>query len=85
VEIHGGQSYTLVVRFPWGERREARVEALGRAGDGTVRWCRCDTTGVEPYLDSILEEREDWVCGWVGGTCDVVAVLSVPGARAPEP
>ncbi len=85
MEICAGRSYTLVVRFPWGERRQARVEALARDADGTVRWCHCDPLGVEPYLDNVLQEEEYWVFGWVGGTCDVIAVLSVPGTAAPEP
>ena len=85
MEICEGQGYTLVVRFPWGERREARVQALARDADGTVRWCPCEQLGVEPYLDNVLQEEAHWVFGWVGGSCDVTAVLSVPDADAPEP
>lgn len=85
MDIRAGQRYTLVLRFPWGERRQGRVEALARDADGTVRWCRCEQLGVEPYLDNLLQEEEHWMSGWVGGGCDVIAVLSVPGAAAPEP
>ena len=49
------------------------------AGTAASAW------GLDPYLDNVLGEEEHWVSGWVGGTCDVIAVLSVPGAAAPEP
>lgn len=85
LEICAGHSYTIVVRFPWGERREARLRALTREADGTLRWSCGAELGVEPYLDSVLQEAENWVLGWVGGSCDVTAVVSLTGAEAPEP
>ena len=85
MKISAGQSYTVVVKFPWGERRQAVVKELHRDADGTVRW-RCPATlGVAPYLDNVLQESEQWIFGWAGGSCDVTVVVSHPDAEAPEP
>ena len=63
--IGAEQRYTIVIRFPWGERREACVSGLIRETDGTVRWMGTEALGVEPYLDNIVREEEQWLHGWV--------------------
>jgi len=76
MEIVEGRRYRVVVRFPWGERREFACESLVREADGTLRWAAMEEFGLEPFLDAVTAEEEGWVMGFVGGTCDVVAVLS---------
>ena len=78
MEIVTGRSYAIVVRFPWGERMEQEVGTLSRDADGTLRWSWDEGACVEPYLDNILCEEKHYVFGWVGGSCDVTAVISVP-------
>ena len=85
MEICSGGQYTVVIRFPWGERREAVATRLTRDADGTVHWHGATEMGVEPYLDQVLRESEQWIFGWAGGSCDVTVVISHVGSEAPEP
>ncbi len=73
----------VVVRFPWGERRDYGETDVTRDEDGTVRWTVDDPGGLEPYCD-VVRETESWIMGWVGGTCDTTVVIST-GEDAPEP
>ena len=85
MEIVSSRGYRVVVRFPWGERREYDEIAVTRESDGTLRWQTGeDGGGLEPYCDMVVQETERWIMGWVGGTCDTSVVISLD-EDAPEP
>jgi len=84
LEIVWGSTYRIVVRFPWGARVELESDRVRRDRDGTIRWTAVGDLGLEPCLDGVLQEAEDWVLGWCGGTCDVTVVIA-QGPEAPEP
>jgi len=84
VEIVAGRRYRVVVRFPWGTRVEFHTDRVYRDEAGTIRWLDGGEIGLEPCLDSVIQEKENWILGWCGGTSDVTAVIS-HGPEAPEP
>ncbi len=84
MEFVRGRRYRVVVKYPWGERKEGIAEGVVRESDGTIRWTSAEDLGLEPCLDCVLQEAETWILGWAGGTCDVTVVLS-EGPDAPEP
>lgn len=83
MEIEAHKRYRVVVRFPWGERRDYGEATVTREADGTLRWSVAETGGLEPYCD-VVRETDGWIMGWVGGTCDTTVVIST-GEDAPEP
>ena len=84
MDLIAENTYRVVMRFPWGERRDVGELAVTRDPDGTVRWA-CEDPGVlEPYCD-VVRETDHWIMGWVGGTCDTTVVISVRGEDAPDP
>jgi len=84
VEVVAGRIYRIVVRFPWGTRVELQTDRASRDEDGTIRWQRTGALDLEPCLDCVLHETDDWVLGLCGGTSDVAVVVS-QGPEAPEP
>jgi hypothetical protein len=84
LEIVPGRSYRIVVRFPWGARVAVESNQLRRDADGSIHWAGAGEMGLEPCLDTVIQESTRWVLGWCGGTCDVTVVIS-DGPGGPEP
>jgi len=84
VDVVTGRAYRIVIRFPWGARVEIESDRVSRDEGGTIRWSGADPIGLEPSLDSVIQETEHWVLGWCGGTCDVTVVIA-DGPEGPEP
>ena len=84
MEITYGTTYYIKVRLPWGELRTLTSNRVTRDDDGTVRWHGDGGVGLEPVIDNILQETDTHLSGWLGGTCDTVAVIAL-GADGPLP
>ena len=59
MEIIVGHVYRIVVRFPWGARIEFESDRVHRDETGTIRWRDGGEIGLEPCLDSVLQEDEN--------------------------
>lgn len=70
--------------MPWGELVSFETGEALRADDGSVSWRAGCSLGLEPCLGPVIRETETWIMGWLGGTCDAVAVIS-EGGEGPEP
>lgn len=76
MEIVTGETYTIKIRMPWGELLSFTSSLVSRGADGAVTW-PAGLGPLEPRLDCVIREEEGWVMGWLGGTCDAVAVISL--------
>lgn len=77
MEVTAERSYFVRVRLPWGELASFETAGVVRAEDGSLSWPEGGSVGLSPRLDCILRETDSWVMGWLGGTCDTVAVISI--------
>jgi hypothetical protein len=84
MNIAYGTTYYIKVRLPWGELCSFTSDMVTRDDDGTVRWHGGEGVGLEPIIDNILQETDAHISGWLGGTCDTVAVIAV-SPDGPDP
>jgi len=84
MEIDADRTYLITIRMPWGDLKRFEAKGLVRAQDGTIAWPPQGCEGLEAYLDCIIDEREEYVLGWLGGSCDATVVVSLDdGAPVP--
>lgn len=76
MKIISGQTYRILVAFPWGEKKELLSAGLTRHGDGSITWPPCGDFQLSPLLDSVVRETDEYVIGFVGGTCDTTGAVS---------
>lgn len=75
MQIDYGTTYYIKIRLPWGELVTFSCDRVTREADGTVRWQSDEGPGLEPSIDIPLSETPTHLSGWLGGTCDTVAVV----------
>lgn len=75
MRIVASETYTIRIRMPWGELLAFSASGVSRGEDGSISWPEGHCP-LEPKLDCVIREEEGWVMGWLGGTCDTVAVVS---------